>query len=226
MQTAPDTTQNKLLISICGERTVLFLTIQSLFASEIITGLVLVVRPEDFEAASQVLEAVEATTKTAFETKIVEGGASRQESVYAGLLAVPAESEFVMIHDGARPHCPPNLIRAVADEAARTGAAILGVPVRSTLKRTSSTQTVVKTVSRDNLWAAQTPQVFSLKLLLSAHEKAKADGFTATDDSELVERLGREVTIVEGSQYNIKVTTPEDVVLLRAVLQNTTNTCN
>ena len=216
MQLGGQASPSKLFIPVIGETTLLELSLRSLAASKLIEGVVLIARAEDFAVASQILERVAFSG----ETSLVAGGATRQESVYNGLTALKSEPEFVLIHDGARPLCDPALMKNVVDEGQKSGAAILAVPVRSTLKRASSKQTVVKTLSRDNLWAAQTPQVFQYKLLLSAHEKAQKDEFTGTDDSELIEHLGREVSLVLGSQLNIKVTTPEDLHLIRAIVKH------
>jgi 2-C-methyl-D-erythritol 4-phosphate cytidylyltransferase len=146
----------------------------------------------------------------------VAGGAERQDSMRAGLEALPAGIELVAVHDAARPLVRPDDVARVIAAAARTGAALLAVPVRDTLKRARDGR-VAETLSRAECWAAQTPQVFRVALLREALVKAEAEGFVATDDAQLVERLGAPVEIVEGDPGNLKITWPEDVALAEAV---------
>ncbi|MBN1911238.1 MAG: 2-C-methyl-D-erythritol 4-phosphate cytidylyltransferase [Pirellulales bacterium] len=139
---------------------------------------------------------------------VVEGGAERADSIEAALGRVKPEADFVCVHDAARPCLADAWIDNVFEAAAKSGAAILAVPVSSTLKRVNKNNKIQETVSRQDLWEAQTPQVFRRQLLLDAY--AKREGFNATDDAQLVERLGHEVTVVSGSPVNIKITTRED----------------
>lgn len=147
----------------------------------------------------------------------VEGGAERQDSVAAGLAALPEEVEIVVVHDAAR--ClvnPVDVARAI--EAARAdGAVLLATPATDTIKLVDQ-GVVVQTPPRESCWAAQTPQVFRAEILREAHAKAAADGFIGTDDAQLVERLGIEVHVVAGSAHNIKVTHREDLALAEAWL--------
>lgn len=148
----------------------------------------------------------------------VAGGAERQDSMQAGLAALPADIELVAVHDAARVLVrPADVARAVA-AAARSGAALLAVPVRDTLKRVAGGR-VVATEPRAALWAAQTPQVFRTALLREALEKARAAGFQGTDDAQLVERLGAVVEIVEGDPGNVKITWPADLAFAEATLR-------
>lgn len=140
--------------------------------------------------------------------EVVEGGAERADSIEAALGHLKPEAEYVCVHDAARPALADAWIDAVFAAAEKTGAAILALPVHGTLKRVGPDRTIEETVSRDGLWEAQTPQVFRRELLLEAY--AKRDGFQATDDSQLVERIGHPVTVVPGSPINIKITTKED----------------
>lgn len=142
------------------------------------------------------------------------GGDRRQDSVRAGLQALRA-CEWVVVHDGARPMVTPQLIEAGITAAQATGASSAGLPVVDTLKEAASDSTVLWTVPRDRLWSVQTPQVFRYDLLCAAHER---DDLEATDDSGLVERIGVRVQLYPGSAWNLKVTTPEDLVLARAIL--------
>jgi 2-C-methyl-D-erythritol 4-phosphate cytidylyltransferase len=152
---------------------------------------------------------------------IILGGKRRQDSVLCGLKE--ATSDFVLIHDAARPFLNQKSISLVIKEAKKSGAAILGVPVKATVKEVTSHQSPVtscivkSTLNRENLWEAQTPQVFKKDLILKAYHKFSKSLFT--DDASLVEKLGRKVKLVMGSYLNIKVTTPEDLILAKAILR-------
>ena len=147
--------------------------------------------------------------------KTVSGGRRRQDSVYNGLKALGDDSGFVLIHDSARPFIDSRLISSVIKRAQKSGAAIAGVPVKSTIKSASRAQVVEKTLLREKLWEVQTPQVFKIDKLLAAYRRfSKTD---VTDDSTLVEKLGVKVSIVAGDYRNIKVTTVEDLEVARAI---------
>lgn len=148
----------------------------------------------------------------------VAGGAERQDSMQAGLAALPPDVALVAVHDAARSLVRPADVARVVAAAARCGAALLAVPVRDTLKRVEAGR-VVATEPRASLWAAQTPQVFRTALLREALEKARADGFQGTDDAQLAERLGAVVEVVEGDPGNLKITWPADLVFAAAALR-------
>lgn len=138
------------------------------------------------------------------------GGALRQDSVAAGLAALPERVEWVAVHDAARCLVTPEDVARVVAAAKKHGAAMLAVPARDTIKRVRN-GTVVETPDRSECWAAQTPQVFRLEVLREALDKARADAFVGTDDAQLVERLGVSIAVVNGSDRNIKITLPEDL---------------
>jgi 2-C-methyl-D-erythritol 4-phosphate cytidylyltransferase len=140
--------------------------------------------------------------------EVVDGGAERSDSVEAALARVKPAADFVCVHDAARPCLTDGWIDAVFAAAEKTDAAILALPVGNTLKRVGPDHKIVETVSREGLWEAQTPQVFRRQLLLEAY--AKRAGFAATDDAQLVERIGHPITVVPGSPINMKITTKED----------------
>jgi 2-C-methyl-D-erythritol 4-phosphate cytidylyltransferase len=148
---------------------------------------------------------------------VVEGGAERADSVEAGLARVSGDAELVAVHDAARPCLADAWISQVFAEAGKSGAAILAIPVDNTLKRVGGDRHVVETVPRQGLWQAQTPQVFRRQLLLDAY--AARGGHAATDDAELVERLGHRVRVVPGSPVNLKITTREDLRLAQHALK-------
>jgi len=143
--------------------------------------------------------------------EVVEGGAERSDSVAAALERVKPEADFVCIHDAARPCLIDAWIDRIFDAARQSGAAIFALPVAGTLKRVGRGNKIEETVARQGLWEAQTPQVFRRELLIEAYERR--EGFSATDDAQLVERIGHEVTVVPGSPINLKIATKEDMRL-------------
>jgi 2-C-methyl-D-erythritol 4-phosphate cytidylyltransferase len=147
---------------------------------------------------------------------VVDGGAERADSIQKALERVKPEIDFVAVHDAARPCIVDEWIGEVFSAAEKSGAAILAVPVGGTLKRVSG-GVISETVSRDGLWEAQTPQVFRREILLKAY--AQRGGFNATDDAQLVERLGQKVSIVPGSPINLKITTREDLRLAEQAIK-------
>jgi 2-C-methyl-D-erythritol 4-phosphate cytidylyltransferase len=149
---------------------------------------------------------------------LVPGGEDRQASVFAGMQAAPAETDLILVHDGARPFVTPEIIRQAIAAAAEVGAAVVALPVTDTIKRADGDLRVCGTPRREELWAAQTPQVFRAALFREAHARALAEGFRTTDDSALVERLGCAIRLVPGSRENLKITTPADVLLAELLL--------
>ncbi|MFO7607452.1 MAG: 2-C-methyl-D-erythritol 4-phosphate cytidylyltransferase [Desulfurivibrionaceae bacterium] len=150
--------------------------------------------------------------------QVVAGGLTRQDSVAAGLRCLPAGIDLVAVHDGVRPLIDPGLIDACLKRAGETGAAILAVPVKDTLKSVGD-EFVTANVGRAGLWQAQTPQAARIELLRRAFEVAAADGFTATDEAALLEHIDVKVSVVMGSAANLKVTRTDDLVLAEALLK-------
>jgi 2-C-methyl-D-erythritol 4-phosphate cytidylyltransferase len=149
--------------------------------------------------------------------EIVDGGAQRYDSVAKAVERIKPDADYIAVHDAARPCIVDEWIDAVFAAAVKTGAAILASPINGTIKRSGGDQTVAETVARDNLWEAQTPQVFRRQLLIDAY--ARRGDSRATDDAQLVERLGQKVAIVPGSPMNIKITTKEDLRIASALLK-------
>ncbi|MFH0792807.1 MAG: 2-C-methyl-D-erythritol 4-phosphate cytidylyltransferase [bacterium] len=143
--------------------------------------------------------------------KKIVGGEQRQDSVYAGLRASAADSQIVLVHDAVRPFPPAEGVREAIRVAAKDGAAILALPVVDTIKQVDKEGRATKTVERESLWIAQTPQVFRREILLGAFEKFRHTGQIFTDDAALVESAGHPVRVVPGSAENFKITTPEDL---------------
>jgi 2-C-methyl-D-erythritol 4-phosphate cytidylyltransferase len=150
---------------------------------------------------------------------LIAGGVERQDSVYNGLKAVDSDGGIVLIHDGVRPFVRQEHLVACINGAAELGACILGIPAFDTVKKVNATNEITQTLKRDKLWLAQTPQAFQLKLIIKAHEAAKQEGFIATDDASLVERLGEIVKIIPGNRGNIKITNQEDLKLAQALFR-------
>jgi len=149
--------------------------------------------------------------------QVVEGGEHRADSVQRALELVKQEIDFVAVHDAARPCLADSWIDDVFAAAERDGAAILATPVHATLKKVDHNKRIVATVDRESLWEAQTPQVFRRELLIEAYAKRGRE--PVTDDAQLVERLGRPITIVPCSALNLKITTRDDLKLAEQVLK-------
>ncbi len=152
-------------------------------------------------------------------SRIVIGGATRTESVYKGLREVSEETDFVLVHDGARPFIEKETVTAALKQARRFGAAVVGVAVKATIKKIKQGLIVDSTLAREKLWEIQTPQVFKRQLICEAYREGQSGGIRATDDSSLVERIGHRVKIVTGSYDNIKITTPQDLAVAEVILR-------
>ena len=149
--------------------------------------------------------------------ELAAGGAERGDSVHAGLLRVPEELAYVLVHDGARPFATAAVIDRVLDACSASAGAIAAVPVVDTLKSADADGRVTGTPDRAGLWQAQTPQGFPREGLLRACERARAQGVAATDDAALFARYGGTVRVVQGDRANLKVTLPEDLALAEAI---------
>ncbi|MCI8438116.1 MAG: 2-C-methyl-D-erythritol 4-phosphate cytidylyltransferase [Oscillospiraceae bacterium] len=205
--------ENKLLLPLDGIP-VLARTLQNLNAAELVDEIVIAAREEDLLSFGDLCK-IYGITKP---VKIVRGGATRLESVLAGSLECREDAAYLAVHDGARPLAAPELIDGVIALAHRTNAAAPAVPVKDTVKVVRDGK-VESTPDRDTLRAIQTPQAFDAPLLRAALQAAAEAGAAVTDDCAAVERLGKEVYILDGSYENIKITTPEDIALAEAILQ-------
>ncbi len=175
--------------------------------------LIVVIAPEDREQ----FDFKFAANVTILGIKVVAGGHERVDSITRALAHVAPDCDYVCVHDAARPCLADEWITRVFDAAAAHGAAMLAVPISGTIKRVGTDQMIKETVPREGLWEAQTPQVFRRELLLEAY--AKRGDFAATDDAQLVERLGVPVKVVQGSPLNIKITSFEDLRLAELALK-------
>ena len=151
--------------------------------------------------------------------KIVSGGALRQDSVYNGLKALKSGSEYVCIHDGARPFVTPALVHSVLKGSREVGGAAACVPLKDTIKEVDASGYSITTPPREKYRAVQTPQVFRRDIIIDAYARAREEGFLSTDETSLVERYGYRVLMVPGTFSNIKVTTPEDLFFAEAILR-------
>jgi 2-C-methyl-D-erythritol 4-phosphate cytidylyltransferase len=149
---------------------------------------------------------------------VIEGGERRQDSVWIGMQQLAPDTTTVAVHDAVRPCVTISEIESVVAEANHRGAAILAIPIVDTVKQVERDQ-VEMTVTREHLVLAQTPQVFKIEVLRQAFEQARADEYYGTDESSLVERLHLPVSIVRGSERNIKITRPSDLTLARVFLE-------
>lgn len=199
---------NKLMLTL-RDKPIIAWTLQAFDTDPWCERMVLAIRPEERDW----FEAMTSQMKTP--VTYVAGGEERQQSVHAGLKVV-APDTIVMIHDGARPFVKREQLHQVA-EAALQGGAILAVPVKDTVKQVQRYH-IERTVPRENLWLAQTPQAFQAKAILAAHERAVEQQVMGTDDASLFEWLGESVQVVLGDYHNIKMTTPEDLLFGDAIL--------
>jgi 2-C-methyl-D-erythritol 4-phosphate cytidylyltransferase len=150
--------------------------------------------------------------------RLIPGGGTRQESVYLGLKAVSDDIDLVSIHDGARPLIDVDTVRATFGASKGVDGAFVALPVQDALKRVEG-ELVVADVPREQLWRAQTPQTFWLKVILGAHEAARADGYEGPDDVSLVLRRNGRVRVIQGTKVNLKITVPEDLQLAAMLLR-------
>ena len=209
---------NKVLSPLCG-RPVIEWTLQCFVHSRLIDHLVLVISPEDEEAMTRVCQSYIEELKIV----IVYGGVDRQDSVYNGLRALDEEVEVVLIHDGARPFIDRELIVRSIDQACIHGAACSGMPVKDTIKIVDEEKVIRSTPDRASLWSAQTPQAFKKDIILEAYHIAFEKGIRATDDACLAELAGYKVAMFVGDYRNIKLTSPEDLLLAELFMNRQTN---
>ena len=205
--------QNKLMLPLDGIP-VLARTLLALDGSRLIDEIVVAVREEDLLPTGDLCRLYGVTKPV----KIVRGGESRLDSVLAAAMECREDAAFLAVHDGARPLADPELIDRVVALAHRTNAAAPAVPVKDTIKVVRDGR-VESTPDRALLQAVQTPQVFDAQLLRAALQSAQTLGAEITDDCSAVERLGKEVYLIEGSYENIKITTPEDMLLACELLR-------
>ncbi len=205
---------NKLMVPLLDGVPVLAWTLRALNEAELVDEIVVAVREEDLLSTGDLCK-IYGISKP---VKIVRGGDTRLDSVLAASLECREDAAFLAVHDGARPLASPALIDRTIALARRTNAAAPAVPVKDTVKLVRD-GVVVSTPPREDLRAVQTPQVFEASLLRAALQAARDAGGAVTDDCAAVERLGKEVHLTEGDYENIKITTPEDLLLAAEILR-------
>lgn len=205
--------EDKILIPL-EEEPVIVHTVRALELAPQITEIVVVTRQDLIVPVAQLCQ------DYGFEKvrKVVAGGASRLHSVRIGTLELSRDLELIAIHDGARPFVTQDVIEQVIRKAGECGAAAPAVPINDTVKEVRD-GLVERTVDRTMLRAVQTPQVFDAGLIRAALQKALDDGAEVTDDCSVVERLGMWVALTPGDPFNLKLTTPEDLILARGILE-------
>ena len=201
-----------------GGMPVLGRTLTTFSRSEQFEELVVVVAAEEMEACRrEVIEPLGLTVGL----RLVAGGRERQDSVFNGPQACRGHADDpVLIHDGVRPLVRAALLTRCLAATRQNGACIAAIPASDTLKQSRADGRITHTLDRAMLWRAQTPQGFRLGLIRAAHRKARQEGFTGTDDAQLVERIGQPVFIVPGQRTNIKLTHPDDLPLAEAIWQH------
>ena len=203
---------NKIFLDLCG-KAVIERTISAFIDIPEINEIILVTRKEFFEDFKNILK------KFYLSIKLVEGGSSREESTFNGLLEVSNNSDFVLCHDGARPLISKKTILNVINELDNYKAVITGVKSKDTIKVVSNEFEVISTPDRRSLYNIQTPQAFSKEVILEGYKKFFKDNRFATDDSSIVENLNVKIKLVEGEYSNIKITTKEDIFYARVLLE-------
>lgn len=207
--------RNKLLLPLGGQP-VLAWTLLAAKQSQSIEWIGIVGQPYDWDDFQAIISQLNLLDRV----QLIQGGATRQESVYRGLQGLPAEADRVLIHDGARCLATPDLFDRCSEVLQSCIGLIAAVPVKDTIKVVNAeTQIIESTPDRNHLWAAQTPQGFDVAKLRSCHDEGVRQGWEVTDDAALFEQCGLPVKIVLGEETNLKVTTPVDLAIAEFILK-------
>ena len=207
--------RNKLLISLLG-KPLLAWTLMAAQTARSISWIGIIGQPEDRADLDRILGNISMSKPVQF----IQGGSTRQESVYNGLQGLPDGTERVLIHDGARCLATPELFDRCTAILGTCPGLIAAISVKDTIKIVDNTGIVIDTPDRANLWAAQTPQGFEVALLKACHEKGRTLGWEVTDDAALFEKCNLPVTIVPGEETNLKITTPVDLAIAEFILRS------
>ncbi len=206
--------RNKLLSELLG-KPLLAWTLLAAENSQSIEWIGIIGQPTDFADFKDILDRLNLVKPV----ELIVGGDTRQESVYNGLQALPKSAEKVLIHDGARCLATPELLDRCTAALNNCQGFIAAIPVKDTIKVVNRQGIIIDTPDRSNLWAAQTPQGFEVKLLKRCHCKGQELGWSVTDDAALLEKCEMPVKIVEGEETNLKVTTPVDLAIAEFILR-------
>jgi 2-C-methyl-D-erythritol 4-phosphate cytidylyltransferase len=199
-----------------GDKPMLAHTLLSFQRASEIDEIIPILSKEDMESCLR--DVIEQFHITKVKTLVV-GGRERQDSVMNGLQKLEKDASIVLVHDGVRPFVTHEMIRESIDRAKKGDCVAVGVPIKDTIKEVDDKRTVRRTLERSRLWAIQTPQTFPVKVLRRAYEEALKHNMYGTDDAMLVERSGSRVQVIMGSYENIKITTPEDLILAEEILK-------
>lgn len=198
-----------------GRHTVLFHSIHRFLLLPSILEII-IIGPLDYLNSKFLQDSIPRSTSVPI--RIIAGGSQRQESVINGLNAVSSDASIICIHDGVRPLVRPDLIQKSIDLCEKYDGAIIAARSINTLKEVSA-GTVVRTLDRSSIWQAQTPQTFRKTVIKKAYEHAFNNKLNATDDSDFVEAIGGSVAIVENTSWNLKITSPDDLIIAQALLE-------
>lgn len=213
-----NSTVKKPFMDLCG-RPLITYCLDALEKSQLIDSIVLVINKQDIGYVKDDIIAKFGYRKI---IKIAEGGSTRQESVYNGLMEC-TDPDIILIHDAARPFLDRDLIRRSIEDACDFGASAVGIPVTNTVKMADENDFIEETLDRRRAWEIQTPQTFRAGLLLEACRSAREKGIVCTDDAGLVEESGHKVRITRGNENNIKITTHKDIFIAEQILKETLN---
>ncbi len=205
---------NKLLLNLL-DKPILAWTLQAASAAKEISWIGIIGQDYDFPYFQEII----ATANLEKPVILIQGGKTRQESVYNGLQALPPDAKHVLIHDGARCLATSDLFHRCAIALLDCPGLIAAIPVKDTIKIVDANQIIQDTPLRSNLWAAQTPQGFEVKLLKESHEKGYQLGWEVTDDAALFEKCDLPVKVVLGEETNLKLTTPVDLAIAEYILR-------
>lgn len=206
--------RNKLLLPLLG-KPLLAWTLLAAKQSRSIQWIGIISQPYDWQDFQAIVSELDLAETVHF----IQGGSTRQESVYQGLKSLPTDADRVLIHDGARCLATPELFDRCTEALQNCSGLIAAIPVKDTIKVVNSDSIVESTPDRSNLWAAQTPQGFVVKDLLHCHQEGIRQGWEVTDDAALFEQCGLSVKIVAGEETNLKVTTPVDLAIAEFILR-------
>lgn len=206
--------RNKLLLTLRAQPLITW-TLLAAENARTISWIGVIAQPSDWLDLKEIVAGLSLTKPVEF----IQGGATRQESVYNGLQALPQAAQQVLIHDGARCLATPVLLDRCAEAIRHCLGLIAAVPVKDTIKVVDTAGVIQSTPDRQQLWAAQTPQAFDVHLLKQCHAEGRRQGWQVTDDAALFEKCGLSVRIVEGEETNLKLTTPVDLAIAEFILQ-------
>src|SRR5262245_59691397 len=209
-------TTPKTFLPIAG-RPLVLRTVDRMFSARTVGDVIVVVAAGELERCQSMLRVDDALRGRPW--RLQTGGATRQQSAKRGLEKLGADTDIVIIHDGARPSVSASLIDRSVEAASEKVAVVVGVAARDTIKVVGPDGRIQSTPERSSLWEIQTPQVFRRDLIVTAHEQAEKDGSQVTDDAMVVERTGTPVFVLEGERTNLKITVPEDVWLAEMLIR-------